>query len=246
VPPAPVKHAAAARTARASDKVTRSAKPAEVAAAPNPMTAATDTTPPVAPMAEAALPAAAAPATATPVPVAETASMQTTHLDADETLPIAAGIGVGVIALGGAAFALRRRRRERTVRQRFEPPRRAAPPAAERDRVAAAPRAATPAAATAAPAGPAKLPNGFDLSQFGRHTRQAYLGPTPDNPSHSLKRRLKRASFFDQREREAIKAGAPAPQPVAAKAVEAEKDNGQVTVRLVPPRQTISFGYVLR
>jgi hypothetical protein len=28
------------------------------------------------------------------------------------------------------------------------------------------------------------------------------LGPTPDNPSLSLKKRLKRAAFFDQRERE--------------------------------------------
>jgi len=28
------------------------------------------------------------------------------------------------------------------------------------------------------------------------------LGPTPDNPSLSLKKRLKRAAFFDQRERD--------------------------------------------
>ena len=28
------------------------------------------------------------------------------------------------------------------------------------------------------------------------------LGPTPENPSLSLKKRLKRAAFFDQRERE--------------------------------------------
>ena len=31
---------------------------------------------------------------------------------------------------------------------------------------------------------------------------RAMLGPTPDNPSLSLKKRLKRAAFFDQRERE--------------------------------------------
>jgi hypothetical protein len=31
---------------------------------------------------------------------------------------------------------------------------------------------------------------------------QARLGPTPDNPSLSLKKRLKRAAFFDQRDRE--------------------------------------------
>ena len=34
------------------------------------------------------------------------------------------------------------------------------------------------------------------------HVDQAMLGPTPDNPSLSLKKRLKRAAFFDQRERE--------------------------------------------
>ncbi len=35
------------------------------------------------------------------------------------------------------------------------------------------------------------------------HVDRAMLGPTPDNPSLSLKKRLKRAAFFDQREREA-------------------------------------------
>ena len=34
------------------------------------------------------------------------------------------------------------------------------------------------------------------------HVDRAMLGPTPDNPSLSLKKRLKRAAFFDQRERE--------------------------------------------
>jgi len=34
------------------------------------------------------------------------------------------------------------------------------------------------------------------------HVDRAMLGPTPENPSLSLKKRLKRAAFFDQRERE--------------------------------------------
>ena len=34
------------------------------------------------------------------------------------------------------------------------------------------------------------------------HVDRAMLGPTPDNPSLSLKTRLKRARFFDQRDRE--------------------------------------------
>jgi hypothetical protein len=36
------------------------------------------------------------------------------------------------------------------------------------------------------------------------------LGPTPDNPSLSLKKRLKRAAFFDKRDRE-VAAGEAAP-----------------------------------
>ena len=39
---------------------------------------------------------------------------------------------------------------------------------------------------------------------------RAYRGPTPDNPSASLRRRLKRAAFFDKRGREAA-AGKAAP-----------------------------------
>ena len=34
------------------------------------------------------------------------------------------------------------------------------------------------------------------------HVDRAALGPTPDNPSLSLKKRLKRAAFFDQRDRD--------------------------------------------
>jgi hypothetical protein len=34
------------------------------------------------------------------------------------------------------------------------------------------------------------------------HVDRAMRGPTPDNPSLSLKKRMKRAAFFDQRERE--------------------------------------------
>lgn len=33
------------------------------------------------------------------------------------------------------------------------------------------------------------------------HVDRAMRGPTPDNPSQSLKKRLKRAAFFDQRDR---------------------------------------------
>ena len=38
------------------------------------------------------------------------------------------------------------------------------------------------------------------------HVDRAMRGPTPDNPSLSLKKRMKRAAFFDQRDR-AVAAG---------------------------------------
>ena len=47
---------------------------------------------------------------------------------------------------------------------------------------------------------PQNAPEGSNESES--HVDQAMLGPTPDNPSLSLKKRLKRAAFFDQRERE--------------------------------------------
>lgn len=43
---------------------------------------------------------------------------------------------------------------------------------------------------------------GPEQSPRQSHVDRAMLGPTPDNPSLSLKTRLKRAAFFDQRERQ--------------------------------------------
>lgn len=47
------------------------------------------------------------------------------------------------------------------------------------------------------------------------HVDRAMRGPTPDNPSLSLKTRLKRAAFFDKREREVAEGTA---EPVDASA----------------------------
>lgn len=46
------------------------------------------------------------------------------------------------------------------------------------------------------------LPDGFNLSQFGPHVQAAYRGPSPDNPSLSLKKRLSKARALDQRARQ--------------------------------------------
>jgi hypothetical protein len=96
--------------------------------------------------------------------------------------------------------------------------------------------AAAPVVASDAPV--TGIPAGFDLSRFGRHTQAAYRGPTADNPFLSLKRRLKRASFFDGRERMAAQAGQPvtqaAPAPVAQPAM-APRRAEHVTTRIKAP-----------
>ena len=47
------------------------------------------------------------------------------------------------------------------------------------------------------------------------HVERAMRGPTPDNPSLSLKKRLKRAAFFDQRDREVAEGTAQPVDPLA-------------------------------
>ena len=45
-------------------------------------------------------------------------------------------------------------------------------------------------------------PEEAESSSEESHIDRAMTGPTPDNPSLSLKKRMKRAAFFDQRERD--------------------------------------------
>ena len=57
------------------------------------------------------------------------------------------------------------------------------------------------------------------------HVDRAMRGPTPDNPSLSLKTRLKRAAFFDQRERQ-VEAGEAEPGEAEAGLPEAGVEEG--------------------
>jgi hypothetical protein len=59
------------------------------------------------------------------------------------------------------------------------------------------------------------------------HVERAMRGPTPDNPSLSLKKRLKRAAFFDQRERE-VAAGEAEPVDPEAGLPEAMIDEAEL------------------
>ena len=164
----------------------------------------------------AALPPPAAPlAEPAPPPAVEEPAPASYDLMADESLPIAAGAGLGLLLLGGIGLAIGRRRQRRLeldhirANQQFlaeHPPQPMPAAPMPNDNEPAFIRASQPAMAATAPASAVrtdaprtKLPNGFDLSRFGPHVRAAYIGPTPDNPSLSLKYRLRRAAAMDQR-----------------------------------------------
>jgi len=158
-------------------------KVAEITPAPA-FSPAPDPVPTPAPMAER-------PAVAPPAARSESAARS------DDTLPIAGAAGLGLLALIGGAFALGRRKRADEWDGRDERAEMLEPAPGAIAEPVPAPLVAPPVV----PVDSAPVPDGFDTSQFGRHVQAAYAGPTPDNPSLSLRRRLKRAAFFDLQER---------------------------------------------
>lgn len=244
----------AARTTRsttARTAATRSASAAPTASTAAVARAAPAPAPIQTPLPEAqVMPAPAAPAAAEPV-VEPAAADQ--GMSANDILPIAGAAGLGLLALTGAGIALRRRKRRReeeladgeladsewvepmaepaAVPEQGEPmfvrastvPLHDSVPA--RAAIKAPVMAAAPAVTPIEDAPTNELPAGFDISRFGRHVQAAYRGPTADNPSLSLKNRLRRASFFDQREKAGLPTGIegqsePAPKPSARPAAE--------------------------
>lgn len=207
--PAPAARAKTVRSAKPAAAVARSVAPVRATARPaaaSPVAAPVAT--PVAPVEAPADPAMVAPIPEAPVaapitPVADTRS--------NDMLPIAGAAGLGILALAGAGFAMRRRRRDDDVvveENWVEPQYVAAAP------IVAAPMATAPISAfawddksaTTAPAiaTPAPAPSGMNWIDAAKR------GPTPDNPSASLKKRLSRAAFFDRREK-LVAAGKAAP-----------------------------------
>ena len=176
------------------------AKTAAVAPAPTPQPAAT-------PVVDAnAKPAPAPTAAAKPTP------------QHDNTLPIAGG-ALAVLALGGAAVALTRRRRhdedewvEEESIDREPVDTLAAQPADEQIVHEQEPAMIAPAASAFSwgnaehshePAQAREPMTEEDDRLPGESwVQRAYRGPTPNNPSVSLRARLKRAAFFDKRERD--------------------------------------------
>jgi hypothetical protein len=143
----------------------------------------------------------------------------------ENMLPIAGGGALALLALGGAAAAVTSRRRKRREQELADAQTMSFEPFEET--AAAEPEPAVPAKepATAAPAvsafswgnrasegTPANEPVAAQDDRRPGETwiERAYRGPTPNNPSVSLRNRLKRAAFFDKRERDAA-AGTAAP-----------------------------------
>ena len=195
---------------------------------------------PAAPAAEPAAPApaealAAVPVAPGPMPVAEPEAIPAdepqsgfAELDPDAALPLAGAGALGLILLGGAAAVRRRKRRKQEeadeaakwafIQSHAEEDR----PQQVDDRPAfawaASPRHdPVPGKTPVAGAPTTRLPEGFDLSRFGPHVQAAYRGPTTDNPSLSLRHRLRRASFLDQQERRATETASAKPRDVPAK-----------------------------
>ena len=196
---------------------------------------------PAEPAQPAPAPIAAAPVIA-PAPVAAT-PVETASASNDDWLPIvAAGIGALGLLGAGIAFGRRKRRRdEEDVALAYEQPRFVAPVAAAPVEAPAFAWAETPAAAASPVATPASLPEGVQ-AEAGSHVAAAYAGPSPNNPSLSLKTRLKRAAFFDQRERlvaqgkaEPLARDAGLPTAIAASARRRAQTNR--------PARSMSFGY---
>ena len=132
--------------------------------------------------------------------VAATPPVQEMPAASNNMLPIAVAVGLALLALIGLAVVMRRRKLRREeevadayeVEPAFEGPAPVDPLFAKQ---ASAPLAA-PAAAVAEPA----LAGPCADAAPGSHVEAACEGPTEDNPSLSIKKRLKRAQFFDQRE----------------------------------------------
>lgn len=134
----------------------------------------------------------------------------------DSTLPIAGG-ALAFLAIGGAAAAITRRRHNDDEEWTGEEATAAEPIDAD---PAEEPLVHEEQPAIVAPSAiawerPAEARADEERREGGTYVDRAYGGPTPDNPSLSLRKRLKRAAFMDKRERD-VAAGRAVPVDATA------------------------------
>jgi resuscitation-promoting factor RpfA len=145
-------------------------------------------------------------------PVAQTAPKPAQDGPNDTVMEIAGG-ALALLALSGGAYAVIRRRRkdemtDEVYESDYEPEMDTAEASIPRhDPVVDKPELAvvTPSAfawGNAHPVGQPLDEDGSDRRPGETWVDRAYRGPSPANPSVSLRARLKRAVFFDKRERE--------------------------------------------
>jgi hypothetical protein len=196
----PVAKKAAAKAERST------ARTAAKAVAPVPAAAPVAAVPEV--TAPAATPFVDARPTTDPAPVEQAEAAPKIN----EAIPLAGGAGAVILALAGAGMAIRRRKRteeeegelqeEMVLTDEVTPA-----PAPEPWNPPVVEPTVAPIAVTRT-----DLPEDFETSHFGRHVQAAYAGPTPENPSLSLRKRLKLAGELDRRERMAVTAPTEAPK----------------------------------
>ena len=169
-------------------------------------------------------------------PTIATPQAKHSNLPLDERTLEFGGGALALLAIGGAALAVNRRKRKREDEEAWQYP---DEPAAEAEaepmtlsrplaEAEPEPRTLSQPVATQEPAMVAPPMSAFDWSDEPRRqladgdcedleswTERAKCGPTEDNPSQSLRKRLKRAAFFEQRDREVAAGNA---EPVDADA----------------------------
>ena len=199
---------------------------AQSAPAPDSTTAATPaadgTAPAAKPKIKPIIDLSAKPAQTAPAP--QPAAAPGPAYSVDETTLMLGGGAIALLALGGGAFALSRRSRRR--REEAEWQEAAAQPEArdplfDEPMFQHEPAMADEQPAIVAPAASAfswdkaqpcddPIDDGSDRCPGETWVERAHRGPSPANPSASLKNRLGRAAFFDKRERD-VAAGIAAP-----------------------------------